>query len=39
VKLVTNALTEHNTGAIIWANDALPFLMDRYAGKPVTGAC
>jgi hypothetical protein len=39
VKLVTNTLTEHNSGAVIWANDALPFLMERYAGKPVTGAC
>ncbi|MEJ7635725.1 lipase family protein [Aeromicrobium sp.] len=39
VKLVTNRFTEHNLGAVIWLNDALPFLLDRYAGKPVTGTC
>jgi hypothetical protein len=39
VKLVTNRYTEHNTGAVIWGKDVMPFLMDRYAGTPVTGAC
>lgn len=39
VKLVTNRYTEHNVGALIWLKDALPFLLDRYAGKPTTGTC
>ena len=39
VKLVTNRYTEHNSGAVVWAKDVMPFLMDRYADKPFSGAC
>jgi hypothetical protein len=39
VKLVTNRYTEHNTGAVVWAKDVMPFLADRYAGRPLSGAC
>lgn len=39
VRLVTNPLLEHNLGALVWLSDALPFLMDRYNGKPLTRTC
>ena len=39
VKLVTDHLSEHITGAVKYAAPAQRWLMDRYAGKPVTGAC
>lgn len=39
VKLVTNRYTEHNLGAVIWLKDVLPWLQDRYDGKPLTGTC
>lgn len=39
VKLVTNYLSEHNLGAVEMIPDALPWLLDRYAGKPLTGTC
>jgi hypothetical protein len=39
VKLVTDRLSEHITGAVKYAAPAQRWLMDRYAGKPVTGAC
>lgn len=39
VKLVTDRISEHITGALRYAAPAQQWLMDRYAGKPVTGAC
>ena len=39
VKLVTDRLSEHISGAFKYAAPAQRWLMDRYAGKPVTGAC
>jgi len=39
VKLVTDRLSEHITGAFKYADPALRWLADRYAGKPVEGAC
>ena len=39
VTLVTDRLSEHISGAFKYAGPAQSWLMDRYAGKPVTGAC
>jgi hypothetical protein len=39
VELVTDRLSEHISGAFKYAAPAQRWLMDRYAGKPVTGAC
>ena len=39
MKLVTDRLSEHITGAFKYADPALRWLADRYAGKPVDGAC
>ena len=39
VKLVTDRLSEHISGAFKYASPALTWLSDRYAGKPVSGAC
>ena len=39
VKLVTDGVSEHISGAFKYASPALTWLSDRYAGKPVTGAC
>jgi hypothetical protein len=39
VKLVTDHLSEHISGAFKYASPALTWLSDRYAGKPVSGAC
>ena len=39
VKLVTDRLSEHITGAFKYADPALRWLVDRYADKPVEGAC
>ncbi len=39
VTLVTDRLSEHIIGAIKYAAPAQRWLLDRYAGKPVTEAC
>lgn len=39
VKLVTDGISEHITGAFKYASPALTWLSERFAGKPVTGAC
>ena len=39
VTLVTDRISEHISGAFKYASPALTWLMDRYADKPVTGAC
>ena len=39
MKLVTDRLSEHISGAFKYASPALTWLKDRYAGTPVTGAC
>ena len=39
VKLVTDRLSEHISGAFKYAAPALSWLSERYAGKPVAGAC
>ena len=39
VKLVTDRLSEHISGAVKYASPAQQWLLDRYSGKPVTGAC
>ncbi|MGH3473656.1 MAG: lipase family protein [Aeromicrobium sp.] len=39
VTLVTDRLSEHLIGGVKYAAPAQRWLMDRYAGKPVTGAC
>ena len=37
--LVTDRLSEHISGAFKYAGPAVRWLMDRFAGKPVSGAC
>lgn len=39
VTLVTDRLSEHIIGGVKYAAPAQSWLMDRFAGKPVTGAC
>jgi len=39
VKLVTDRLSEHISGAFKYASPALRWLLDRFAGNPVSGAC
>lgn len=39
VKFVTDYLSEHVVGAGAMALDALPWLLDRYAGKPMRSNC